>query len=225
MCRFILLALVLILGGVYASGAQGFSAAPPKASMPLGYSVWWLVIAAATRIVSVRARERRRRTDAPNKQPAGQQLRQNELKWGRKLMDAGFTVVPTVVLDRQAALGLDALDVNIVLHLACRWWFADNPPHPSKRTIARAIGVDPSTVRRRITRMVKDGLLEREPRFGADHRQEPNRYHLRKLIEHALPFAEEEIASRAKARKEREDRNTRKRPKLRVLDSAKGRSR
>jgi len=146
-----------------------------------------------------------------------QQLRQNELKWGKELMGAGFTVIPAVILDRQEALGLDALDVNIILHLACRWWFADNPPHPSKRTIAKAMGVDPSTVRRRIAALEKEGLLEREARFSRERGQEANRYHLGKLIKAATPFALEEIESRAQARRSREERRARKRPKLHVV--------
>jgi len=70
------------------------------------------------------------------------ELQINAQKWTKPLMDAGWTVMPTVIFERQKALGLDALDVNILLHLAGYWWTPDNKPHPSKRTIAAAIGVE-----------------------------------------------------------------------------------
>jgi hypothetical protein len=34
------------------------------------------------------------------------QLRRNERKWTKRLMSAGFTVFPYVILDRQDAIGL-----------------------------------------------------------------------------------------------------------------------
>lgn len=37
----------------------------------------------------------------------GQDLRVNEQKWSKTLMDAGWTVMPNVFLTRQKALGLD----------------------------------------------------------------------------------------------------------------------
>lgn len=45
-------------------------------------------------------------------------LKVNERKWTKTLMDAGWTVIPSVILDRQQALGLEPMDVNILLHLA-----------------------------------------------------------------------------------------------------------
>ena len=104
------------------------------------------------------------------------QLQRNELKWGRALMDAGYTVIPNVIVQRQKALGLDPIDLNIVLQLAAYWWHPGEHPFPSKRTLADAMQVHPSTIRRRIARMEKDGLIEREKRYHRDYGQQPNRY-------------------------------------------------
>ncbi len=38
-------------------------------------------------------------------------------------MDAGWTAIPSIILDKQHALGLDPIDVNILLQLAKHWWF------------------------------------------------------------------------------------------------------
>jgi hypothetical protein len=32
----------------------------------------------------------------------------------------------------QQALGLDPLDINIILHIASYWWSESGKPHPSK---------------------------------------------------------------------------------------------
>ena len=92
-------------------------------------------------------------------------LQRNEEKWSPDLMEAGWTVLPSIILEKQHALGLDAIDVNILLQLARHWWYRDNPPHPSKATIAECLGVDRSTVRRHIAGMEAVGLIRREARF------------------------------------------------------------
>ena len=69
-----------------------------------------------------------------------EQLRVNEKKWTKPLMDAGWSVLPNIIIEKQAALGLHPLDMNIILHLVQYWWVADNLPHPSVATIAEAIG-------------------------------------------------------------------------------------
>jgi hypothetical protein len=70
----------------------------------------------------------------------GKDVRVNEKKWSKVLMDAGWTAMPSVIIERQKALGLDSLDMNIILHLASYWWTRDNKPHPSKTTIAEPWG-------------------------------------------------------------------------------------
>jgi len=82
-----------------------------------------------------------------------QTLKTNEEKWSPQLWKAGWTTIPNVIIERQKALGLDALDINIIMHLATYWWTPDNKPHPSKVTIADAMQVDPRTVQRRIAKM------------------------------------------------------------------------
>ncbi|EQD70629.1 AsnC family transcriptional regulator, partial [mine drainage metagenome] len=42
------------------------------------------------------------------------ELRTNEKKWGKLLMEAGWTLLPNTVLVRQAALGLTSTDINIL---------------------------------------------------------------------------------------------------------------
>ena len=70
----------------------------------------------------------------------GKQFRENEKKWSKTLMDSGFTVFPSVILERQKALGLSPLEVNILLFLCTFWGTKDGRPHPAIGTIAEAVG-------------------------------------------------------------------------------------
>lgn len=146
------------------------------------------------------------------------QLKENEKKWTKPLMDAGWTVVPDVIIQRQQALGLDPLDVNILLHLASRWWKAEGKPYPSKTSIAKATGMHPRTIQKRIAAMEAIGFVRREQRRIKGRGSETNVYHLDGLIEAATPYAQEIIESR-KAEKARRERAAAKKgkPKLKVI--------
>lgn len=150
------------------------------------------------------------------KQQQQEGLRRNEEKWTRPLMAAGWTAVPSVILERQRALGLDPLDVNILLQLARHWWYADNLPHPSKKAIAECMNVDVSTVRRRIARLEETKLIQRVSRFGPDGRQETNFYDFSGLIEAATPFAKEAIRAREQ-RKAEDSARRRRRSRLKLV--------
>jgi predicted transcriptional regulator len=151
------------------------------------------------------------------------QLRVNEQKWSKLLMQAGWTVIPNVIIERQKALGLDPLDVNILLHLASYWWTPGGKPHPAKGTIAQAIDVDPRTVQRRIARLEAGGLIRREERRIQGLGSRTNVYHFDGLIEAAQPYAQEkleEIAERDAARKRRAARKGKPKLKLVKADEA-----
>lgn len=137
-------------------------------------------------------------------------------------MEPGWTALPSVILERQRALGLEPADVNILLHLIRHWWFKENLPHPSKRAIAECMGVDVSTVRRRIAAMERDGLIKRISRKDPRRGQQTNNYDLSGLIESALPYALESTADREGRDKEEAEKRTRKRPRLRVVNEGGG---
>lgn len=137
-------------------------------------------------------------------------LRTNERKWGKELLAAGWTMVPSVVLERQQALGLDAVDINILLHIARHWWLPENLPFPSKKAIADCMAIHPRTVQRRIAAMEGGGLIKRIKR--SNHLgQRSNFYDLSGLIDEAKPYAAEALRTRKANREERASRRTRKR--------------
>ncbi|AZS19182.1 helix-turn-helix domain-containing protein [Caulobacter sp. FWC26] len=160
---------------------------------------------------------------AKDKSPSAEaDLRTNEKKWSKPLMDAGWTVFPSVIIENQRQLGLDAMDVNILLHLASKWWNADGKPYPSKGTIALAMNVDPRTVQRRIAALEAAGLIRREERRETPTGSKTNVYHLDGLIEAAQPFAEEklaEIEERRAIKKAKAARKGAPKPKLKLVKS------
>jgi predicted transcriptional regulator len=166
-----------------------------------------------------RKKEERKETmmQAVKRKTKPDNLRRTEQKWSKPLADAGWMSFPSVFLLKQDALGLDAVDINILLHLAEAWWYADNPPKLSKSTIARRMNVDPSTIRRRITKMVVLGFIKRTERKNPDRGQLANEYSLAPLIEYAKPFAQEIIEERNKRRKEDRERAKRKKPRLKIV--------
>jgi DNA-binding MarR family transcriptional regulator len=141
-------------------------------------------------------------------------LRENEKKWTKPLLAAGWSLIPSVILERQQALGLDPVDMNILLHIVRRWWYADKLPYPSKREIAECMGIDESTVRRHIKAMEADGLIRRIERYVKDQGQKSNFYDLTGLITSVQPYAEEAVKRRAARNREDDETRTRKRLKL-----------
>ena len=147
-----------------------------------------------------------------------EQLRVNEKKWTKPLMDSGWSVLPNIIIEKQAALGLDPLDMNIILHLVQYWWVPDNLPHPSVATIAEAIGVTPRTVQKRIRAMEELRLMERKERRYTKFGSATNLYSFEGLIREVTPFAEEKLAKKAKDRATEKARIKSKKPKL-VVDN------
>ena len=96
--------------------------------------------------------------------PGGSSNRRTPItdKWGSAL-SGGWQVVPNVLVRAQRHLGLDAVDVVILLNMNMHWWQKGDFPFPRPTIIAKRMGVSKRTVERRIGKLVKAGLLERVP--------------------------------------------------------------
>lgn len=131
-----------------------------------------------------------------------------EAKWGKPNIAAGWTCIPNILIKRQQTLGIDALDLNILLHLLSYWWEDENHAHPSKETLALSIGVHPSTIQRRIRSMEAGGLIKRIERRRDHDRSETNLYDLTPLRALLEPHAELELAERKAGHTGRRNRTT-----------------
>ncbi|EIO5090175.1 helix-turn-helix domain-containing protein [Vibrio cholerae] len=150
-----------------------------------------------------------------------QDVKANEKKWGKPLMKAGWTAFPSVILEKQHALGLTAMDVNIILYLSTHWWEAERKPYPSKRTIAQALGVTPRTIQKRIAALEQLGFIEREYRPHKLKGNDTNIYHFNGLIQAAEPYAIDKIAEIESAVAAKKARRSRVKPVLKGLDGGK----
>ena len=52
-------------------------------------------------------------TVAGTKTDAAQKVRSNEKKWSKPLMDAGWTVISNVIIEKQRGFGLSAIDMTL----------------------------------------------------------------------------------------------------------------
>lgn len=139
-----------------------------------------------------------------------------EEKWGKKVIAAGYTAIPDVLVRYQQRLKLKPLDVNVLLHLLSYWWRSDEFPRPSKGTLATAIDVDPSTVRRCLQKLEKAGYLTRVERRTAGGSR-PNTYNLSGLVTALQPLAAEELEEIRKRKQRRLVRLAGKKPGLQVV--------
>src|SRR5467141_1925869 len=74
-------------------------------------------------------------------------------RWGKDMMEARFTIVPNVLLERMYALGLDSTDLVVLLHLVKHWWTKENLPHPGISSIAKMMNLHRRTVQRRLQQL------------------------------------------------------------------------
>lgn len=156
---------------------------------------------------------------ATPKQAEVEKLRVNEQKWSKALMATGWNAIPSIIIEKQEALGLDALDMNIILHLSNYWWKHDNLPHPSVETIAKAVGVTSRTIQKRIKALQDLNLITRQERRYTKTGSQTNVYSFEGLIEAARPFAVEKLAEITAAAEAKKKRLERKKPKLVVIDN------
>lgn len=158
---------------------------------------------------------------APNAEAVQSDARKNEKKWGKAAMAAGYSIIPDVLLKAQRALGLDSLDLNILLHLVKHWWDAERAPFLGKEKIAELIGVNVSTVRRRIKALEEAGFIKRIRRSAPGKGDQTNAIDLRPLVKKLEPLAEGELEliQERKQRKALRERRIKKQPhkKLQVV--------
>jgi len=108
--------------------------------------------------------------------------------------------------------------MNIIVHLSHYWWRPENLPHPSVETIAKAIGVTPRAIQKRIKALGELGLVTRQERRHTKRGSTTNLYSFDGLIKACQPFAEEKLAAIKQANEAKRERLARKKPKL-VVDN------
>ena len=122
-------------------------------------------------------------------------------KWGKATMDANYTVIPSALIRGQARLGIDAMELAVLVHLLDHWWQADQMPWPSKKTIGDRLKVSQKTVQRAMVRLEQGGLVLRKERYhkGTGGRTS-NEYDLSPLVERLKPIAADMVKASNEAK-------------------------
>ena len=81
-------------------------------------------------------------------------------KWGASLY-AGFQIIPNVLFRCQKLLGLDPVEVVVLLNITTHWWEREDLPHPRPSVIAKRMNVSTRTVERHIVALQRKGFLRR----------------------------------------------------------------
>lgn len=119
-------------------------------------------------------------------------------RWGNDVIEAGtgWTAIPNFLLERQQALKIDPVQLNILLVLMKHWWNSDEKPYPSKKTIAEIVNRDRDTVRKHLKNLEEKGLIERIERYKPTSDgggQTSNEYSLEGLVKKLSELAGIEV--------------------------------
>jgi len=117
-------------------------------------------------------------------------------KWGDAI-DAGFQIVPNVLFRGQSKLGLDTLDLVIILNITLHWWLPGDLPFPQPRVIANRTGVSVRTIERRLEALEQRGFLKRLPAEKSRNNLRQRRIDLSGLVRQLQEYAAVNLAQRA----------------------------
>lgn len=135
--------------------------------------------------------------------------RRSEEKWGSKVMQQGFCILPSILLRAQERIGLNATELAVIVHLADIWWYDNQTPWVPKAVLARRLQLSPRQVQRIITGLEEQGYVRRVPRRDRLG-QRANGYDLSGLVKRLKELAPE-FAEAAEMKKKVERRGGLKR--------------
>lgn len=121
-----------------------------------------------------------------------------ERKWGREGIAAGYTVLPSALLQAQARLGISAMQLAVLIHLIEHWWKPESMPFPKKEVIASRLGVSLKTVQRACLGLEQAKLLKRNDRYSGGRRTS-NEYDLEPLVKRIKDISKEITSADKKA--------------------------
>jgi len=125
-------------------------------------------------------------------------MKESEKKWGHAVMQHGYCIYPSILLQAQSRLGVNAQEMVVLLQLAEHWWRADSKVFPKKEIIAERVGLSTRQVQRHIQRLEELKLVQRVERYRSGLRTS-NEYDLKGLVS-KLKSIEPDIAKAKKLR-------------------------
>lgn len=135
--------------------------------------------------------------------PKNQRRSANADKWGVKVMEQGFCMIPSLLLRAQRRLHLNPSQLAVLLQIVDHWWDAARKPYPSKKELSSRLGISERQVQRYITDLENEGLLRRQERYGDHGGRQTNFYDMQGLVEKLAEIEPEFREAREQARSSR----------------------
>jgi hypothetical protein len=132
---------------------------------------------------------------------ANKKASSTERIWGKTVHRHGYAGIPSILIQLQRRIGLNPIQMNIIVQLLDYWFEPTRKPFPSKRELANRIGVTDKTIQNNIRALEKAGLIQREMRRTAAGDWNSNIYHLDGLVA-KVQALEPEFAAEKKKRRE-----------------------
>ena len=109
--------------------------------------------------------------------------KENDKKFGKPVMDYGFTMVPALLPRAQRRLGLSATEFAVIIQLLDYWWYNNNPPRPSQKELASRLGMEVRSLQRHLKALEVAGYITVLRRSHPGHNgNQPNAYRLDGLV-------------------------------------------
>ncbi|MBH0115018.1 helix-turn-helix domain-containing protein [Novosphingobium sp. YJ-S2-02] len=129
----------------------------------------------------------------------------SQRKFGKPVIDYGFAIVPSLLMQAQHRLGLNPVQFNIILHLIDFWWDAEKRPFPKKETLAERMNMSERQIQRHIAELENAGLVKRIGRTKRGHGKISNEYDLTGLIDRLKALEPEFTDVREENKKKRKN--------------------
>lgn len=127
----------------------------------------------------------------------------HERIWGKAVMSQGYAGIPSILIQAQRRLGINSMQMNIIIQLLDYWFEPSRKPFPSKRELAQRMDVSEKTIQNNVRALEKAGYIQREQRKTAAGDWNSNIYHLDGLVAKVRALEPE-------FKKEKEDRRAAK---------------
>lgn len=125
-------------------------------------------------------------------------------KWGSKVIDYGFCMLPSLLLRAQRRLHLNPTQLAVLIQIVDHWWDAARKPYPSKKELSQRLGIGERQIQRYLTELEAEGLIKRIPRYAEHKGRISNMYDLQGLVDRLAEIEPDFREARKQARQTRQ---------------------
>jgi hypothetical protein len=90
--------------------------------------------------------------------PSSKKSSSTERIWGKAVYSHGYAGIPSILIQAQRRLGINSMQMNIIIQLLDYWFDPSRKPFPMKEDLAKRIGVTAKTIQTNIAALEKAGL-------------------------------------------------------------------